>query len=186
MNFLQSLFRDTLSTYSIKFVQIALSMSALVDFRVREVTPRNGSCGAFDYMFTLSELGYSSSSQLEYMLASGNYWGFRNCASCPQDCAAAFSDMPDYYKLVLIPRNSFGDWLKSSVSSIETHLRITETEQTGWYNVSFFHNHDSIFMNDVWRVKTIQADGVSYPAITVHTQNGFERMILVPYDVFSA
>lgn len=173
-----------ISSYSIKFVSVALSMSAAFDFRVHEVIPRNGSCGAFDYMFTLSELGYSTSSQLEYMLSSGNYWGFRNCASCPQECAAAFSNMHNYYKLYLTPRNTFGEWLNSSVSSIETHLKITQTARAGWYNVSFFHEHDSIFMNDTWRVKTVDADGVKYPVITVHTQGGFEKMVLMPYEVF--
>ena len=192
MNFFDKLFSDMLSSYSVKMLQIVISMSTIFSFETYKVPLRNGACGKFDYNFAISEVEYSSSSQMEFLLSSGNFWAWKNCGICPEECKGSLSGLHDMYRLSMTPRNSFGAWMVPTFEKLGiTYLNISKRntdEMSNVYEIVWNNPNTDVILSDIWSVKEVFVESsssfASYPVIKLHVDGGQGGMLFVPYEAF--
>ena len=143
---------------SLRFLLFFFSMGTYENFPPLPEESRNGTCGAFDYLFTFSATDYSPCSQLQYLITSGNYWGWKSCNICPDDCVELFRGNETIYKFNMVPKNSFGRWFVPTVQRIADPYFQIKKRQTKGYDVTLYQMGEWVSPStllDIWDLRTI-------------------------------
>jgi hypothetical protein len=140
---------------------------------------RLGKCGHFDYLFTFSGTDYTPGSQLQYLITSGNYWGWKSCSACPEVCKEEFRGNESLHRFNMVSKNNFGDVLVPLVmDNADPYFKIVRHDDG--YNVTLYQYESWVspdVLLDRWLLRRIPYENVTYSLITSMKTRGEDSKI---------
>jgi hypothetical protein len=135
---------------------------------------------------TFSATDYTPGSQLQYLITSGNYWGWQGCDVCSDLCKDELKGNETMYKFNMIPKNTFGELFVPIVMKVaDPYFRIVEHDDG--YNVTLYQSGEwvqSSVLLDRWILREIEVENKSYPLITSMKTRGGDGGIARGYVTF--